>query len=143
MKNISRNQLISIIVGAIIIAVAFFFIGHAAGNKKPKGFAGPGMAYQGQMGARGGMMRGGGGAMGTILSMDSTSLTLSIKDGGSKIVLLTDATPVMKTSPGSRSDLKTGESVMVTGTTNQDGSISAQSISIRPAGTPPAPAASN
>jgi hypothetical protein len=101
------------------------------------------MAYQGQMGVRGGMMRGGGGAMGTILSMDSTSLTLSIKDGGSKIVLLTDATPVMKTSPGSRSDLKTGESVMVTGTTNQDGSISAQSISIRPAGTPPAPAASN
>jgi hypothetical protein len=83
-------------------------------------------------GTRGGNF--GGGATGQIVSIDSTSITLSIPGGsGSRNVFYTAATPVMKSVTGTASDLKVGETVSVNGTANSDGSVTAQSIQLRPA----------
>ena len=71
---------------------------------------------------------------GTILSTTSNSMTISIPSGGSKIVLFSPSSQIMKASTGSTSDLTTGSNVVVSGVTNSDGSVTATNISIRPAG---------
>lgn len=67
---------------------------------------------------------------GKIISQDDQSITVKMQDGSSKIVILSDDTAINKSSEGSRSDLITGETVAAFGTTNSDGSITAQNISI-------------
>lgn len=78
-----------------------------------------------------GMRNGGGFSSGQIISKDDKSITLKLKNGGSEIVFLTPETPVLKTTEGAQSDLTIGTNVVVTGTANQDGSISAQSVQLR------------
>jgi hypothetical protein len=75
---------------------------------------------------------------GEVLSQDGSSITLKLMDGGTKIVLLSASTTVSKTSAGSVGDLSPGTSVFVMGTQNSDGSITAQSVQLRPAGAPSA-----
>jgi hypothetical protein len=76
------------------------------------------------------------GTMGQILSMDSKSITVSVPGGGSKIIFFSGSTSVSKTVSGAVSDLKVGDNIVATGTTNTDGSVSATDISLRPAGAP-------
>ena len=84
----------------------------------------------------GGMMRGtaGGGFLsGTVVKKDSGSLTVSTRDGNSHLVFLTPDTSVSKSVVGSVSDVSVGSAVLVSGTTNSDGSISANLVQLRPA----------
>ena len=99
------------------------------------GFAGG----TGRTGGRGAMNGAGGFASGDILSKDASSLTIKLRTGGSKIVLFSDKTQVVEAVQGSVDDLAVGGSVTITGTANADGSVTAQSIQIRPATTAPAP----
>jgi hypothetical protein len=74
---------------------------------------------------------------GDIIAKDANSVTIKLRDGGSKIVFFSDSTQVTKTVNGDGSDLEVGKSVTVSGSTNSDGSITAKQIQVRPAITQP------
>lgn len=140
------NKQISIIVlvGIIALGVGFFggktyaakyamLKGGAGGTMMPGGrqFQGPGSSLPGgMMQGRGGF---GAGSFGEILSKDVNGITIKLRDGGSQIVLLSANTIVSKSVSGSSDDLTIGGQVTVMGTKNQDGSVTAESVQIRPA----------
>jgi hypothetical protein len=69
---------------------------------------------------------------GQVVSMDSNSLTVKISDGSTKLVVLSQSTAFMQSTKALLSDIKTGDTVNVSGTTNSDGSVTAQDIQINP-----------
>jgi hypothetical protein len=74
----------------------------------------------------------GGGIRGTIASISGTSMTVSLTDGSSKIVIVPSSATISKSTTGTSADLTTGQTVMVTGTTNSDGSTTATSVQLNP-----------
>ena len=139
MKN---NILVAVIATAVIFGGGGYYAGMKSAQATTASNAG-GIARFGQGGAGGtGGTRGGrGGAgfvTGTILSKDATSITVEMRGGaqgetgGSKIVLLSGSTQVMKSAQGSTDDLSVGQQVTAMGTDNTDGSVTAQSVQIRP-----------
>lgn len=132
-----KKKTISIvaIVGILLVAVAFFG-GMKYSQSQVVGLKGGGI-YTGQQGKFGGGMNGnrakGANVLtGEVLSMDDKSVTLKLVAGGSKIVLLSDKTQVVKSVEGSKADLKQGLNLMVTGIANTDGSVTAENVQIRP-----------
>jgi len=67
---------------------------------------------------------------GEIISQDDTSLTIKLDDGSSKIVILADSTNISKNTTAAKNDLKVGEKITVFGTTNTDGSMTAENVSL-------------
>lgn len=69
---------------------------------------------------------------GEIISADESSITVKTSDGSSKIILITNNTSINKATEVSIDELKVGETVMVVGETNSDGSQTASTIQLNP-----------
>ncbi len=69
---------------------------------------------------------------GEIIFKDDNSVTIKTRDGGSKIIYFSDSTQIGKTTDGTSGDLENGKELMINGKANQDGSITAENIQIRP-----------
>ncbi len=91
----------------------------------------PGKQNNGNAMRQGGQ-NGGGFVAGEILSKDDKSLTIKTRDGGSSIVYFAPTLMVRKADAGSLTDLAIGQQVMVSGKTNADGTLSADTVSISP-----------
>lgn len=77
-----------------------------------------------------GTARRGGVVSGSIIAADASSITVKTTDGSSAIVLLSSSTTVSKVSDGALADLTTGQNVIVTGTTNTDGTVTATGVQV-------------
>jgi hypothetical protein len=68
---------------------------------------------------------------GSVLSKnDSKSFTVKLTAGGSEIVFLSPNSKIMKSATGTIDDLVTGAQVVVSGTANSDGSITATNVQL-------------
>jgi len=133
-----NKKIIWLAVAFVVVAVISFYAGgKLTGAKKPtgmqNGFEQGGTGFGGQSGIKKGVGLTSGLTSGSILSMDAQSITIKLRDGGSKIVFYTDKTSVAKSTSGTIKDLAVGTEVSVTGKSNTDGSMNADSVQIRPA----------
>ena len=69
---------------------------------------------------------------GEIIFRDDKSATVKLRDGGSRIIFFSGATEFMKSTTTTAGDLKVGDTIMVNGSANSDGSINAESIQLMP-----------
>ncbi|MDD5738424.1 MAG: DUF5666 domain-containing protein [Candidatus Pacebacteria bacterium] len=153
-----KNIIVLFVLVALVVGVGSFYGGMTYAKSSNKFLAGRsfndqqfianvGGAGQRAGGAMAGRAGGAGGFIsGQVVSKDSQSITVSIArnnatgsqnttgqaGGGSKIVFFSNSTQVMKTTEGSTSDIAVGSNLTITGAPNSDGSITAQSIQIRP-----------
>lgn len=72
-------------------------------------------------------------ANGKIIAKDEESITIELRNGGSKIIFFSESTDITITKPvkGSVDNLKKGQQVIINGKENSDGSYTAQTIQIR------------
>ena len=135
MEKTQYKKIGSYVATAIIALAIGFFGGKSMTPQQPaNNFGGGNFGQQGGAGNRAGNRMSGGGASGEIIAKDAQSITIKLRDGGSKIVFYSGKTDVLKSVPGIADDITIGKQVMVVGTGNQDGSITAQSVQIRPDG---------
>ena len=132
----NTQYVVSVIVILMVAAGAFYGGMLYKGSQTP---AKPATAFGSRTGTR--FATGANFVIGNVVAMDSQTLTVKSSDGSSKVILYSPTTEVRKFTSGSISDVAVGSTVMVNGTTNTDGSITASSIQIRPG--MPAPASAS
>ena len=150
------NKTLKIILGVIVvlaIAGASFYGGTVYGESQaadsvtaaPAGFPAGAIPFDGQpgdfqgrraqgQGEAGGFAAPAGMTFGEIESIDGNTLTLTTQAGGAMTVLVTDTTLIEKNASVAVSDLVAGDTVIVSGSDNDDGSITARSVQVAPAG---------
>ena len=127
---------VGIALVALIVGGAIGYFAHPASAQTGAFARGGTGTFTGARGAAGATA--GGFLTGTVAAEDSSSITLNTRDGNSHVVLISPSTSVAKTVAGSLADVSVGANVMVIGTTNSDGSVSATMIQLRPATSTPA-----
>ena len=134
-----KNQILITAIVAVIVGAAAFF-GGMQFQKSQR----PNFATFTRQGEQGGNVRfgngqrgrfgpnGGNSVIGEVVSVDPTGVTVKMQDGSTKIVVVSSSTSINKSDAGSKSDLKEGITIAAFGTSNSDGSITAQGIQINP-----------
>jgi Cu/Ag efflux protein CusF len=139
MKN-NSNSIITVLLLIIVGGAAFFGGIKYQQSKTPAGgqfaFRGNG-AQGGRFSLQGGQNRAGargfgGATFGKVDAIDANSITLKLQDGSSKIINISSTKTFNKTDSAAKTDVKTGDTVAAIGTSNSDGSITAQSIQLNP-----------
>jgi hypothetical protein len=137
------NRTVKIILGIVVlllVAGASFFGGTVYGKSQAQtasaarrqgGFTGAN--GQGQPGANGAGARGGM-LFGEITNVGNDGLTVKDNNGKETQVKVTDTTLIQKQATVKVTDLTTGETVIISGSTAADGSITARSVQVAPAG---------
>jgi len=133
-----HKNTVSIAIIALIVGVG---IGYAGASMFARPAATLSQDTRGGFNGRvGGMMRGAGGLLsGTVAKKDTGSITLNTKDGNSRVIFITPDTSVSKSVSGTLDDVSVGATIIASGTTNSDGSVSASLIQLRPATPAPEP----
>ena len=133
-----KKLIAPLLVGALVIGGGAFYGGTVYAKKTAQGNRAAGgnrIQFAGNGAAGGGTFRMNGGlTAGEIISKDETGFIVKLRDGGSKNVLTASSTTVGKMTNGSMDDLVVGTQVTVIGAANQDGSVTANSVQIRPEG---------
>jgi hypothetical protein len=129
------------IIWGIVVVVALaggFFWGKSIASTTRAGLAGTAGGFSSSTRSRfagaGGTT--GGFTTGQVAAISSSSLTLQLANGNSEVVFYSSSTLISEPMTVPVSDLSSGTNVMVAGTTNSDGSLTAQSIQVRTATMP-------
>jgi hypothetical protein len=122
---------------AVIALIGGFFWGKgmagaagSAGRGGNFGAFGGSSTRGGFRGANGGLA-GGGFVAGQVTAIDASSITLQLPNGNSENVFYSSSTQVIVPQSASISSVQPGTMVMVGGTQNSDGSMTASSIQVR------------
>ncbi len=67
---------------------------------------------------------------GEVVELDDNSVVVKMTDGSSKIVFISSATKVNKSTEVAKEEIQSGDTVSIFGTKNDDGSITASDIQI-------------
>lgn len=144
-KPRARLRIVPIAGVIALAAVAFlggFLVANATAPKATVSTGGDGQGFEGQAFGPGAFGPGasgrppgngfGGGASGTIGSVSADQMTITTAAGGQRIVLLTPTTTVTEITSTTKAvtDLTSGLTVTVVGSTNPDGSVTATSVII-------------
>jgi hypothetical protein len=150
-------KIILAVVGILVLAGAAFYGGMVVGENRaaasaatvpmnlPEGFQPPDGATlpgdvtrqfgaRGQGGGAGGIAAQPGMTFGAIASIDGNTLTVTTQAGGVVTVQVTDTTLIEKNASVGVSDLAAGDTVIISGSANDDGSMTARSVQVAPAG---------
>lgn len=136
-KNMKKTAVLIIMISAVVGAGAFYggmkYSQSKSTNDRQARFQQLGDQQGAAFVGAGRTQRAVGGFVaGEIISKDDKSVTVKLQDGGSKIIFVSAETKVSKNTEGSLEDIQVGTSITINGTANQDGSLSAQTIQIRP-----------
>lgn len=149
-----KPVLIILIVAAFLLAAAGSFYGGMVYGKQQAGatFAaglppdgqavfiggrtgdGQGFRGRGQGGLAGGAEAQAGMTFGQIESIDGNTLMVTDRNGNDLMVQVAETTLIEKNASVSVEDLAIGDTVIVSGNTNDDGSVTARSVQVAPAG---------
>ena len=131
------TKIVAGVVGVVLMGASFYG-GMVYGKSTTPNM---GQFATNSFGSGGDMMRGarsmgmnGGFTAGEIIASDASSITIKMQNGSTKIVLVGGSTAISKSATGTKNDLTSGTFVTVSGAANSDGSVTAQSVQIRPQG---------
>ncbi|MHB1769981.1 MAG: DUF5666 domain-containing protein [Minisyncoccota bacterium] len=126
-----KKHLVLTAIVALGIGLGIGYVGgHASAPMVGYGTSGGGSGGSTRI-PRGRNQSAGGFLTGIVARKDSESITVTTRDGNSHVILFTPATRVFKSVAGSLTDVAVGSTVIVSGSTNSDGSVSASSIQLR------------
>ena len=130
-----KKEVVVFLVLVIVVGVGAFFGGMKYQKSKSPSFGG--RFGQGALGEPNGSLRQRAGqnfspVNGEITSSDENGITVRLQDGSSKIVVFSESTQFVKTEAGAKEDLIVGDKVMVVGTANSEGVVTAQNVQINP-----------
>ncbi|MBE0448698.1 MAG: hypothetical protein IBX64_11495 [Actinobacteria bacterium] len=134
----NSKMVAAFVISVLIVGGGSFYAGGAYQSSKrpsyvPMGGQFGNMSGQGDTDSSPGRFsgqRGGAAFSGEVVEKDNKSVTIKLQDGSQKTITITESTAINKIAKGSIGDVKQGEQIVVIGTENSDGSVSANTVQI-------------